>query len=97
MTTKTAEQQLADALAEIQKLKDAAREEAARKARYPWENPETVQEQQRMSYNLKIEPELYLKIKWLMENKGGIRSMQVFFDRAGNELADKYLKELGAI
>lgn len=94
---KTAEQQLADALAEIQKLKDAAREEAARKARFPWENPETVQEQSRMSYNLKIEPELYLKIKWLMENKGGIRSMQVFFDKAGNKLAEEYLKELGAI
>lgn len=93
---KTAEQQLADALAEIQKLKDAAREEAARKARFPWENPETVQEQSRMSYNLKIEPELYLKIKWLMENKGGIRSMQVFFDKAGNKLAEEYLKELGA-
>lgn len=94
---KTAEQQLADALAEIQKLKDAAREEAARKARYPWENPETVQEQPRMSYNLKIEPELYLKIKWLMENKGGIRSMQVFFDKAGNKLAEEYLRELGAV
>lgn len=93
---KTAEQQLADALAEIQKLKDAAREEAARKARFPWENPETVQEQSRMSYNLKIEPELYLKIKWLMENKGGIRSMQVFFDKAANKLAEEYLKELGA-
>jgi hypothetical protein len=94
---KTAEQQLADALAEITKLKEQVREEAAKKARYPWENPETVQEQARMSYNLKIEPELYLKIKWLMENKGGIRSMQVFFDKAGNELATRYLTELGAV
>jgi hypothetical protein len=97
MMMKTAEEKLAEALAEIEKLKDAAREEATRKARFPWENPEILKEQNRMTYNLKIEPELYLKIKWLMENKGGIKSMQVFFDRAGNKLAQEYLKELGAL
>jgi hypothetical protein len=96
VTNTTAEEKLAQALEEIQRLKEQVRVEAARTARYPWENPETVQEQGRMGYNLKIEPELYLKIQWLMENKGGIRSIQVFFDRAGNKLADEYLAELGA-
>lgn len=90
------EQKLAAALAQIEALQAQALEEKKRKARFPWENPETVQEQQRMSYNFKVEPELYLKVKWLMENKGGIKSMQVFFDRAANKLADEYLKELGA-
>jgi hypothetical protein len=95
-TNITAEEKLAAALAEIQQLKEQVRVEASRKARYPWENPETVQEQKPMGYNLKIEPELYLKIKWLMENKGGIRSIQVFMDRAANKLANEYIEDLGA-
>jgi hypothetical protein len=92
----TAEEKLAQALAEIQRLKEQVRIEAARTARYPWENPEIVAAQPRMGYNLKVEPELYIKIKWLMENKGGIRSIQAFFEKAGNKLADEYIAELGA-
>lgn len=92
----TTEEKLALALAEIQRLQDQVRAEAASKARFPWQNPDSVQSQKKMSYHLKINPELYIKIKWLMENKGGIRSIQVFFDRAGNKLADEYLEELGA-
>lgn len=96
MANITAEEKLAEALAEIQKLKEQVRVEQSRKARYPWENPELVEEAGRRGYNLKIEPELYLKIQWLMENKGGIRSMQVFFEKAANQLADEYLEELKA-
>lgn len=95
-TEKSVEEQLREAQAEISRLQELARAEATRKARFPWENPEIVQEQTRMAYNFKIEPELYLKIKWIMENKGGIKSIQVFLDRAGNQMADKILEELGA-
>jgi hypothetical protein len=31
---------------------------------------------------------LYLKVKWIVENVGGMKSMQVFLDRAANEMAD---------
>jgi hypothetical protein len=31
-----------------------------------------------------------------MENKGGIRSIQVFMDRAANKLANEYIEDLGA-
>lgn len=92
----TAEQKLESALAEIQRLKEQVRVEVARAARYPWQNPERVEAQPRMGYNLKIDPELYLKIKWLMDNAAGIRSMQAFFEKAGNKLADEYLEDLKA-
>jgi hypothetical protein len=94
--TKTAEQKLAEALTEIQRLKEQARAEAAKKARFPWQNPDVVESAKEKKYNLAIKPELRLKIDWLMANKGGIRSIQVFFDRAGNKFADDLLKELGA-
>lgn len=93
---KSVEEQLKEAQAEIARLQELQREEARRKARYPWENPEVVQNQTKMGYNFKMEPELYLKIQWLMEHKGGIKSIQVFLDRAANRLADDYLEELGA-
>ena len=96
VTNTTAEEKLAQALEEIQRLKEQVRVEAAKKARYPWENPQILEEQSRMGYNLKVEPELYLKIKWLMENKGGIRSIQAFFERAGNKLANEYIEELAS-
>jgi hypothetical protein len=90
------EQKLAEALAMIERLQEEKRLEAIKTAKYPWQNPETVASQNRMSYNLKVEPELYLKIQWLMENKGGIKSIQKFFEKAGNMLADVYLEELDA-
>ncbi|MGC3025886.1 hypothetical protein ACPUER_12150 [Burkholderia sp. DN3021] len=90
------EEQLAAAQAEIARLQDLARQEATRKARFPWENPEVVQNQQKMGYNFKFDPELYLKVKWITENVGGIKSMQVFLDRAANKLADELLEKHGA-
>ena len=86
--TKTVEEQLADAQAEIARLQDAVRSEAARKARYPWENPDIVQEQPKVGYNLRMEPELYLKAKWVTENVAGFKSLQVFLDRAARKYAD---------
>jgi hypothetical protein len=35
-----------------------------------------------MGYNFKLEPELYLKVKWITENVGGMKSTQVFLDKA---------------
>lgn len=87
------EEQLKAAQAEIARLQELARAEAARKARFPWENPEIVHEQPRMGYNFKIEPELYLKMKWIVENVGGMKSMQVFLDRAANSLADELIEK----
>lgn len=95
-TTKSVEEQLKEAQAEIARLQELARAEAARKARFPWENPEIVQNQPKMGYNFKFEPELYLKVKWILENKGGMKSMQVFLDRAANKMAEQILEELGA-
>lgn len=92
-TTKTVEQQLAEAHAEIARLQEKARQEAASKARFPWENPEVVQNQTRMGYNFKFEPELYLKVRWITENVGGMKSMQVFLDRAANKLADALIEQ----
>lgn len=92
----TVEDRLAHLQAELEKLQKQAHEEAVRKARFPWENPEVVQDQQRMGYNFKIDPELYLKIQWIMENKGGIKSIQVFLDRAAKKMAQEMLEELGA-
>ncbi|MDN8037417.1 hypothetical protein [Burkholderia vietnamiensis] len=94
--TKTVEEQLAAAQAEIARLQELARQEATRKARFPWENPEVVQEQPKMGYNFKFTPELYLKVKWITENVGGVKSMQVFLDRAANRLADELLEKHGA-
>lgn len=94
--TKSVEERLAEAQAEIARLQELARAEATRKARYPWENPETIQNQPKMGYNFKFEPELYLKTKWILANKGGMKSMQVFLDQAANKLADEILEELGA-
>jgi hypothetical protein len=95
-SSKSVEEQLAEAQAEISRLQELARAEAARKARFPWENPEIVQSQPKMGYNFKFEPELYLKVKWITENKGGMKSMQVFLDRAANKYAEEILEELGA-
>ncbi|MEX3935059.1 hypothetical protein AB4Y32_25255 [Paraburkholderia phymatum] len=92
---KSVEEQLKDAQAEIARLQDLARAEAARKARFPWENPEIVQQQQRMGYNFKFEPELYIKVKWILDNKAGYKSMQVFLDKAANKLVDEIFEELG--
>lgn len=49
-----------------------------------------------MGYNFKFEPELYLKVKWITENVGGMKSMQVFLDKAANLLADQMLEKHGA-
>lgn len=87
------EEQLKAAQAEIARLQELARAEATRKARFPWENPDIVQEQQRMGYNFKMEPELYLKVKWIVENVGGMKSMQVFLDKAANQLADELVEK----
>lgn len=92
----TVEDRLAHLQAELDKLQKQAHDEAVRKARFPWENPEIVQDQQRMGYNFKIDPDLYLKIQWIMENKGGIKSIQVFLDRAAKKMAQEMLEELGA-
>ncbi|SAK95652.1 hypothetical protein AWB76_07170 [Caballeronia temeraria] len=87
------EEQLKAAQAEIARLQELAREEAMRKARFPWENPEIVQHQPRMGYNFKMEPELYLKVKWIVDNVGGMKSMQVFLDKAANQLADEMIEK----
>lgn len=94
--TKSVEEQLADAQEVIARLTEQARAEATRKARFPWENPEIIQEQPRMGYNFKFEPELYLKAKWITENVGGMKSLQVFLDRAANRFADELLEKNGA-
>jgi hypothetical protein len=91
---KTAEQKLAEAMAEIERLKEAARSEAIKTAKFPWENPEIVQATEKMGYNFRMDPELYLKVKWVMENKGGIKSMQVLFDRAIRKYVDGIITEL---
>lgn len=87
------EDQLKAAQAEIARLQVLAREEATKSARFPWENPEIIQHQPKMGYNFKMEPELYLKIKWIVENVGGMKSMQVFLDRAANLHADETIKK----
>lgn len=92
----TVEDRLAHLQAEIEKLQKQAHDEAVRKARFPWENPEIVQDRQDVGYNFKIDPELYLKIQWIMENKGGIKSIQAFLDRAAKKMAQEILEELGA-
>jgi hypothetical protein len=46
-----------------------------------------------MGYNFKMEPELYLKVKWIVENVGGMKSMQVFLDRAANLYADETIEK----
>jgi hypothetical protein len=92
----TVEDRLAHLQAELEKLQKQAHDEAVRKARFPWENPEIMQNQERTGYNFKIDPELYLKIQWIMENKGGIKSIQVFLDRAAKKMAQEILAELGA-
>jgi hypothetical protein len=92
----TAEEKLALALAEIKYLKEQARAEATKNARYPWQNPEAVEEEGDKNYNLAIKADLRLKIKWIMQNKGGVRSIQAFFDQAGNKFAAECLKDLGA-
>jgi hypothetical protein len=94
--SKSVEEQLKDAQAEIARLQELARAEATRKARFPWENPEIIQNQPKMGYNFKFEPELYLKVKWITENVGGMKSMQVFLDKAANMLADEMLEKHGA-
>lgn len=93
--TKSVEQQLAEAHAHIARLEEQARAEAARKARFPWENPEVVQNQKSSGYNFKFEPVLYLKVKWITENVGGMKSMQVFLDKAANQLADELIEKFG--
>lgn len=95
-STKSVEEQLVAAQLEIARLQEAVKAEATRKARFPWENPEIIQNQPRMGYNFKFEPELYLKVKWITENVGGMKSMQVFLDRAANTVADELLEKFGA-
>jgi hypothetical protein len=93
----TAEEKLVDALLEIHRLKEQlAAVNGQKKAVLPWQDPDTVKGQRLMKYNLAIKPELYLKVKWLLEHKGGLKSMQVFFERAANKLADEYVAELSA-
>jgi hypothetical protein len=94
--TKSIEEQLAHAQSEIARLQELVRVEATRRARFPWENPEIVQAQPRIGYNFKFEPELYLKVKWITANVGGMKSMQVFLDKAANLLADQMLEKHGA-
>jgi len=88
---------LAAAQAEVERLQRAAREEAIRVAKFPWQNPQVLQDQNRMGYHFKIDPELYLQIQWLMENRGGIKSIQVFLDRAAKKMAHEMLEEMGAL
>ena len=95
-STMSLEAQLAAAQAEIERLLELQRQQAALRARYPWQDPETVQKQGRMGYNFKFEPELYLKVKWITENVGGMKSMQIFLDRAANALANELLEKHGA-
>jgi hypothetical protein len=87
------EEQLKAAQAEIARLQTLAREEATKSARFPWENPDIIQAQPRMGYNFKMEPELYLKVKWIVENVGGMKSMQVFLDKAANLYADETIEK----
>jgi len=95
-STKSVEEQLAAAQAEIERLKELRIAEQTRTARFPWENPEIVQAQPRMGYNFKFDPELYLKAKWITENVGGMKSLQVFLDRAADLLAADLLEKFGA-
>ncbi|MFL9922611.1 hypothetical protein PQR75_46875 [Paraburkholderia fungorum] len=90
------EEQIAAAQAEVERLLELQREQAALRARYPWQNPDVMRTQQRMGYNFKFEPELYLKVKWITENVGGMKSMQVFLDCAANALANELLEKHGA-
>jgi hypothetical protein len=94
-STMSVEEQLAAAQAEIERLLELQRQQAALRARYPWQNPEIIRTQQRTGYNFKFEPELYLKVKWITENVGGMKSMQVFLDRAANALASELLEKHG--
>jgi hypothetical protein len=68
--------------------------EAVKKAKYPWENPEMIQEQQRVGYNFRMEPETYLKIQWVLEHKGGLKSIQKLLEKATNKYLDGVIKEL---
>lgn len=94
-STKSVEEQLAAAQAEITRLQELRIAEKTRTARFPWENPETVQAQARMGYNFKFDPELYLKAKWITEHVGGMKSLQVFLDRAANLFAEELLEKHG--
>jgi hypothetical protein len=87
---------LAELERRIKAEKDRMRAEAVRNARYPWENPDKLDEQGRTGYNFKIGPESYLKIQWLMDNKGGIKSIQQFLERATEFYANHLLEELQA-
>lgn len=90
--SKSVEQQLADAQAEIARLQSEARANAVRNARFPWENPEVMDAlKEGLGYNFKRSPELFLKIQWITENVGGMKSVQVFLDRAANKLADELI------
>lgn len=80
-------EQLAAAQAEIERLLELQRWQAALRARYPRQNPEIMHKQQGMGYNFKFEPERCLQVKWITENIGGMRSIQLFLDRAANALA----------
>jgi phage protein U len=96
MTPKSVAKQLADAQAEIARLQAVIRDDAKRNARFPWENPDVVQAQPRVGYNFKFESELYLKAKWITENVGGMKSLQIFLDSAACKLADELLEKHGA-
>ena len=97
MTGKSAAEQLVDAQAEIARLQAVIRDDAMRNARFPWQSPDVVQAQPRMGYNFKFEPELYLKAKWITENVGGMKSLQVFLERAANKLAEEMLEKHGGL
>jgi hypothetical protein len=81
---------------QLEEAQRQIRENQVKSARYPWENPDRLDEQGRTGYNFKLDAALYLKIQWLMENKGGFKSIQVFLEKAGNAYADQLLAELKA-
>ena len=78
-------------------MHEQLRVEAARKARFPWESPEVIQAMQRQTgYNFKFDPVLYLKTTWIVDNVGGMKSMQVFLEHAARRYAEELLEANGA-
>jgi hypothetical protein len=78
----------------LQRAMELKRQQAIANARFPWENPAITEKLGRVGYNVKIDPELKLQIDYIMEHKGGFRSIQSFYDQAAKRYAKELLNEL---